>query len=265
MSSGVLRGRDHTGEGRIAAIAEGRVVVALSRGGAPKVYAHKDPNEDGAGFARGAGGYLLVVADAHGGHEAAELAVDLLIERFGREWTTSSGPLAPWPKLARRAAGQAHGAILDHAARGGNLDSRTTLAFALVRPREDLLAWASVGDSHVFRVAAAETVELTSAGHEPVHFLGSPSRTLETLEIHIGSQPLGATRAVVLATDGLSEYGIGVDSPHAAVSAAAAQAELAKSELRGLVAARHLLEQALAAHRHHHSGDNVATALYWAA
>jgi serine/threonine protein phosphatase PrpC len=265
MPSGVLHGRDHTGEGRIAAIAEGRAVVALSRGGAPKAYAYKDPNEDSAGFARGDGGDLLVVADAHAGHEAAELAVDLLVERFAPEWTTSSGPLMPWPELARRAAGQAHAAILDRAGRGGNLESRTTLAFALVRPRENLLAWASVGDSHVFRVDAAETVELTPAGREPVHFLGSPSRTLETFEIHIDSQALGSTRALVLATDGLSERGIGVEDPQAAVSAAVAQAEAVKSELRALVTARHLLEQALAAHRRHHSGDNVATALYWAA
>lgn len=264
MPSGVLRGRDHTGEGRIAAIAEGRTVVALSRGGAPKVYAHKDPNEDGAGFARGDGGDLLVVADAHGGHEAAELAVDVLIERFAPEWTTSSGLLTPWPELARRAAGEANAAILDRAARGGNLESRTTLAFALVRPREDLLGWASVGDSHVFRVDASETVELTPAGREPVHFLGSPSRTLESLEIHIDSQALGATRALVLATDGLSECGIGVDNPQEAVSAAVAHAELARPELRALVAARHLVEQALAAHRRHHAGDNVATSVYWA-
>ena len=264
MPSGVLRGRDHTGGGRIAAIAEGHAAVALSRGGAPKAYAHKDPNEDGTAFARADGGYLLVVADAHGGHEAAEIAVDLLIERFAPEWTASSDPLPPWPELARRAAGQAHAAILDRAARGGNLESRTTLAFALVRPREDWLAWASVGDSHVFRVDAAETAELPPPGQEPVHFLGSPSHTLETLEIRIDSQPLGATRALVLVTDGLSEHGIGVDSPHAAVSAAAAQAELAKPELRALVAARDLLEQALAAHRRHHAGDNIATALYWA-
>jgi serine/threonine protein phosphatase PrpC len=264
MPSGVLRGRDHTGGGRIAAIAEGHAAVALSRGGAPKAYAHKDPNEDGAAFARGDGGDLLVVADAHAGHEAAEIAVDLLIERFAPEWTASSSPLLPWPEGARRAAGQAHAAILDRAARGGNLESRTTLAFALVRPREDWLAWASVGDSHVFRVDAAETAELPPPGQEPVHFLGSPSRTLETLEIRIDSQPLGATRALVLATDGLSEHGIGVDSPHAAVSAAVAHAELAKPELRALVAARHLLEQALAAHRRHHAGDHVATALYWA-
>jgi serine/threonine protein phosphatase PrpC len=264
MPSGVLRGRDHTGGGRIAAIAEGHAAVALSPGGAPKVYAHKDPNEDGAAFARGDGGYLLVVADAHGGHEAAEIAVDLMIEHFAPAWTAPSGPPLPWPELARGAVGQAHAAILDHAARGGNLESRTTLSFALVRPREDRLAWASVGDSHVFRVDDAGTAELTPPGREPVHFLGSPSHTLETLEIRTDSQALGATRALVLATDGLSERGIGLDDPHEAVSAAVAHAELAKTELRALVAARHLLEQALAAHRRHRSGDNVATALYWA-
>jgi serine/threonine protein phosphatase PrpC len=264
MPSGVLRGRDHTGAGRIATIAEGRAAVALSRGGAPKAYAHKDPNEDGAAFARGGAGYLLVVADAHGGYEAAEIAVDLLIERFAPEWTASASPPLPWPELARHATGQAHAAILERAARGGNLESRTTLAFALARPREDLLAWASVGDSHVFHVDAAGTAELTRPGRDPVDFLGSPSRTPDTLEIRSESQTLGATRALVLATDGLSERGIGVDNPHEAVSAAVAHAELAKPELRALSAARRLLEQALAAQRRQRAGDNVATALYWA-
>lgn len=263
MSSGVLRGRDHGAGGRIAAIAEGRVAVALSRGGAPKRYAHRDPNEDGAAFAHGDGGSLLVVADAHGGHEAAELAVDLLAERFAPEWTGGSGPVLPWPELARRAVGEAHAAILESVARGGNPESRTTLAFALVRPQEDLLASASVGDSHIFRVDD-EASELDSPGREPVHFLGSPSRTLETLGIRIDSRALGAARAVVLATDGLSERGIGVDSPLEAVWAAVARAELVKPELRALVAARHLLEQALAAHVRQNSGDNVAAALYWA-
>jgi len=265
MPSGVLRGRDHRGGGRIAAIAEGRAVVALSRGGAPKRYAHRDPNEDGAAFARGDGGDLLVVADGHGGHEAAELAVDLLVERFAPEWTAGSGPALPWTELARRAVGQAHAAILECAARGGNLESRTTLAFALVRPQDDLVAWASVGDSHVFLAEATETADLNPPGQAPVHFLGSPSRTLETLEMRIDSRALGGARALVLATDGLSEHGIGVESPREAVAAAVAHAEPAKPELRPLLAARHLLEQALAAHRRHNAGDNVATALYWAA
>jgi serine/threonine protein phosphatase PrpC len=264
MPSGVLHGRDHTGGGKIAAIAEGRVAVALSRGGAPKRYAHKDPNEDGAAFVSGDGGDLLVVADAHAGREAAEIAVDHLVERFGPQWTTASAPPLPWPELARSAVGELHAAILESAARGGNPESRTTLTFALVRPGEDLLAWASVGDSHVFHVAEAETSELTPQEPERMHFLGSPSRTPETLEIQIASRALGATRALVLVTDGISEHGIGVDYPCEAVAAAAARAELAKPELRALVAARHLLEQALAAHRRQSSGDNVATALYWA-
>ena len=63
MRKGVLRGREHTGIGQIACVAEDELALAISRGGAAKRYAYKDPNEDAAGFATGTGGRLLAVAD----------------------------------------------------------------------------------------------------------------------------------------------------------------------------------------------------------
>jgi len=45
-----LRGPEHVIYGGIAVIAEGGLGIALSRGGAPKPYAHREPNEDCVGF-----------------------------------------------------------------------------------------------------------------------------------------------------------------------------------------------------------------------
>ena len=87
MRSALLRGRDHTRLGITAAVAEGRAAIALSRGGAPKSYRYRDPNEDVALFAEGEGGILLAVADGHGGCDAAETAVEKLLASFAPAWT----------------------------------------------------------------------------------------------------------------------------------------------------------------------------------
>ena len=92
MRSALLRGRDHTRLGITAAVAEGRAAIALSRGGAPKSYRHRDPNEDAALFAEGEGGILLAVADGHGGCDAAETAVERLLARFAPAWTDAAAP-----------------------------------------------------------------------------------------------------------------------------------------------------------------------------
>ncbi len=87
MKTAVLRGREHTLLGGISAIAEGSAAVVLSRGGAKKAYYCTDPNEDVAGFAEGEGGVLLLVADGHYGHQAAEVAVERVLEVYAPEWT----------------------------------------------------------------------------------------------------------------------------------------------------------------------------------
>ena len=54
---------------------DGGGALAISRGSAPKTYAHKDPNEDAALLVRLPAGVLLAVADGFNGVEAAELAI----------------------------------------------------------------------------------------------------------------------------------------------------------------------------------------------
>ena len=56
MRSAILCGREHARLGAIDLIAEGPVAIAISLGGASKVYPHTDPNEDAALFAVADGG-----------------------------------------------------------------------------------------------------------------------------------------------------------------------------------------------------------------
>jgi serine/threonine protein phosphatase PrpC len=261
MKPGVLRGREHLGIGRIACIAEGGAAIALSRGGARKAYAHRDPNEDAAAFALGARGALLAVADGHGGAEPAEAAVEALLEAlFG--WTGSAGPPGDWEGTARQAMVHADRAAVARALSGDADEAGTTLAFALVRPGDDWLGWASEGDSHVFAAIASGVAELGAAGSR-ARFLGRASRPSEDLAPRSGSGTLRGVRAIVLATDGISERGIGVPDPAGAVAAALERGGAAASELRPLAAARALVEVALDAHRAQRAGDNVAAAVYW--
>jgi hypothetical protein len=262
VSVALLRGGDHEGVGEIAAIAEGAVAVALSRGGCAKQYPHRHPNEDAAGFARGGSGVLLAVADAHAGREASELAVQALLARCGAAWTGAGAPA--WPEAAREALAGVHAEVVAASVRAGNETTRTTLAFALVRPEDDLLAWASLGDSHVFRAGAGGVEELAAGREDPSWFVGSAARAPEDLaaRLRAGHGPLAAARAVVLVTDGLSEQGIGVDDPAAAVGEALAAAAAEAPDLRALCCARALLTRAFEAHRRHGGGDNLGAAVW---
>jgi serine/threonine protein phosphatase PrpC len=263
MRSGQLHGREHTKIGAVAALAEGRCAIALSRGGYAKSYAHRDPNEDAAAFAFGANGTLLVVADGHGGHEAAGIAVVALLTRFADAWTAAT-PLGPaWVDQAREALALLHTEIVGSGSRGGNPDARTTLALALARPGEDLLLFASVGDSHVFAVGSNAAKDLAQRRDARPAYLGSPSLEPQELAARalVGSVPLSAVRVLALATDGLSEQGIGVIEPEAAVLEVLARAERASPDLRPLEAARGIVDCALASHRQQRAGDNIAAAV----
>ena len=263
MRSGLLRGREHTKLGAVATLAEGRCAIAISRGGYRKAYPHRDPNEDAAAYAIGAQGMLLAVADGHGGHEAAEQALATLLERFAGAWT-GAGALGPaWEEQARGALERLHAEIVGRGSRDGNPEARTTLALAVTRPDEGLLGFASVGDSHVFATGGDEATDLAAARDEPTGYLGSPS--LDPSEIagraRIGSVRLADLRALALATDGLSEIGIGVEAPGRAVLDALADADRALPEIAALEAGRGIVDRALASHRRQRAGDNVAAAV----
>jgi hypothetical protein len=261
----ILYGRDHEFVGRIGAVSEGRLAIALSRGGAPKTYHYKHPNEDAAAFGAGPGGWLLVVADAHGGRGASEIAVDHLVEACAPVWTATAPPADDWSDLVRRTIGDVHLEILESVARGAIPTSRTTLAFALIRPDQDRISVGAIGDSHAFRITADAAVDLARAPDITAAYLGGPADTEDSLTPNILAQtsPLAGVRAVMLLSDGLSERGIGVESPEDSVLAAGARAARAAPDLRPLAAVRGALEDALAAHVANRAGDNVAAAVVW--
>ena len=261
----VLYGRDHELLGRIGAVSEGRLAIALSRGGAPKTYHYKHPNEDAAAFGAGPGGWLLVVADAHGGRTASEIAVDHLVRACAPVWTAAVAPAEDWGDLVRRAILDVHMEILESVARGALPTSRTTLAFALIRPGEDRVAVGAIGDSHAFRLAADTVADLARVPEVAPAYLGAPADTADSLVPHAiaQTQTLAGARAIMLLTDGLSERGIGVESPEDSVLLAAARAAREAPDLRPLAAVRGAVDDALAAHAANRAGDNVAAAVLW--
>lgn len=251
--------------GAVSAVAEANAAIALSLGGAAKRYEHTHPNEDAVAFALGEGGVLLAIADGHTGRDAADLAIDTLIAREGARLTSAAlrDLRGAWQANATRIFAELQQAILAGVIHGALDTARTTFALALLRPADDLLAFASMGDSHVFHVGS-EVVDLAEP-RSAVPFLGNPAELPESIieQCVVGVETLAGTRAVILATDGLSEHGIGVDLPEATVGQCADRAAESSPELRALEAARGVAEASLAAHQKHRSGDNIAVAAAW--
>jgi serine/threonine protein phosphatase PrpC len=262
----LLRGREHVELGAIDVVGEGCAAIAISVGGAKKRYAHVDPNEDAALFAAGPAGVLVAVADGHHGFEAAEVALEYLATHPAPHWTEPGTVRAEsWRRQAAAVLEDANRAIRSE--RAGFEDGPcTTLSFAVALPAQATLLHASIGDSHLYLVGrGGEVRDLAARADAKPFFLGQVEADAEALEKHatIGALPLAGARALVLATDGLSERGIGVDEPEAAVREAVEAAAAAAPALRPLEAARALLERACAAHRRGRSGDNVACAVVW--
>jgi hypothetical protein len=263
VKSILLRGRESVEIGAVQASSTEAVAAALTRGGAPKRYPYVDPNEDAALAAQGIHGSLIAVADGHWGHRAAERALDALLAE-ATEWLDGAARTADaWYRAMLTTIVAINHDVI--ATRCGDERSRTTLSFALVRSAENLLAHASLGDSHLFVVDRIVASEIPHA-RKPT-FLGA--RTLRVSDAEklgcVGVQPLGAPLAVVAVTDGLSEHAIGVRDPAGAVHAASAAADREPREIRARAAARGIIETALAAHRDHDAGDNVAVSVAWLA
>jgi serine/threonine protein phosphatase PrpC len=267
----VLRGRDHLEVGEIGAVSEGAVAIAISKGGAPKTYQHTDPNEDAAAFAIGAGGVFAAVADGHNGAEGAETALQCLLSDYAPAWTAAESALrdeAAWQESVWEALLVLNTAILKGAAERSVQPPGTTLSIAIARPGEDRFVHAAIGDSPLFELARGG--RLFDLGFEALRnarssYLGHQAETPESIRANcaVGCRPLGETRAITLATDGLSEPGIGVVDPASAVVEVAEQAADKPLDLRPLETARGVVQAALQAHRENRAGDNAAAAVIW--
>ena len=287
MRQALLRGRDHLELGEIGAVSEGAVAIALSKGGAPKTYRHTDPNEDAAAFAIGAAGTFLAVADGHNGAEGAEIALLHLLTQHAPAWTAADCALreaASWRDAMWQAFLEVNNEILKDAAVRGAPPPGATLSVALARPGDDLLVYAAMGDSPLYALletpddadpaaaaaAPAKLAGLADLGFEAYSdarpsYLGHQTETPASIRAHctVGTRPLRDVRAIVLATDGLSEVGIGVADPAAAVVEIVSAAARYAADLRPLEAARSVVEIALAAHRENRAGDNAAAGVVW--
>ncbi|MEM9175114.1 MAG: protein phosphatase 2C domain-containing protein [Myxococcota bacterium] len=271
MQTAFLRGRDHQQIGRLELEGRSRAAVALSRGGARKTYPYTDPNEDCVAYALGDGGSLAIAADGHHGELGSEAAVEQLLDRFAEAWTASTAPAHgedAWRAQGVEALMAANRAILEVAGRNQLPPAPTTFVAALVRPEDDLLLHLSVGDSHVFAVDSGYAVEL--GGRDPswkfTPFLGYEEARPELLDEYakIGVRGLADLRAIVLATDGLSEPGIGVTDPADAVQRAVGQIALdAPEDRRAVDTCRTVVETALHAHRSQKAGDNMGCSVLW--
>ena len=225
-----------------------------------KTYTHTDPNEDAVFFAVGNAGILAAVADAHGGFEASEVVLEHLLAHPAPQWVEPGGVTpTSWDRHAIAAICDANGEILQERLETEMGKSRTTLSLALVLPETNLLLYACIGDSHLFRVRPGAVADLAEveAGMGEDFFLGHGRETPESLadKCRIGVEPLEDTIALVIVSDGLSEHKIGVVDPGAVVRESVENARKAAPGLRPLEASRSIIEAALAAHRKNASGD----------
>jgi len=137
-----------------------------------------------------------------------------------------------------------------------------------VRPGEDLLVHLSVGDSHVFAIDDQKALDL--GGRDPdwkfTPFLGYEEASAEILDKYamLGVSSLEGQRAIVLATDGLSERGIGVPNPAETVFDVVSKVEADSPEgRRATDACRGVTEIAMRAHRSQKAGDNIGCSVIW--
>jgi serine/threonine protein phosphatase PrpC len=271
VRSEIFRGRGFEQIGVVDVVSEGSLAIGISRGGAPKAYSHVEPNEDAVLCAEGEGGALIAVADGHFGARGAEVCMDLLLASYAPIWTALASPAASadrWLEVALEALVAADRAIKSEASERRASVSPTTLSLCLIRPSDGRLDFASVGDSHLFvsRKGAVSDVGGRNARHPGPNFLGQfKSRDSFAARSSIGSQPLQDVDAVVLATDGLSEVGIGVSDPISIVRQVLVESGKVDPGLQPMTACRSVIEQANQAHRQQRSGDNIAVAVWWRA
>lgn len=243
LPSAVLWGRDHVDYGDVVTRAVGEAVgLALTRGRHPKPYAWVDPNEDVVAAVVGPRATLLAVADAHNGADAAEAAITTVLECFGDDPPDDPDEAALVDLFA--AAGHDVLRVTSQLA-PPHRDSRTTLSVALVGP--ETVTWAALGDSPVFVVHGGRARELSIPRHL---FVGHPlSRFVLDERLSRGREPLQPGDAVVLASDGFTNFAV--------IDPAAAVAEALAAAPSPVDAAAALVDHAVDGG----AGDNVAVAV----
>lgn len=270
MSEHCLFGRDYTGTAEGGEKSGSRVGIAISKGGAAKLYRHTDPNEDACLALEGEAGVLLAVADGHGGEEAARVAIESLRET-ARPWCSDPNLQSDrvWHERFAAIFTAMHETVLALRVTDGSgkiqRAARTTLSLILLRRPEERVLACSIGDSHVFRVGADRCDDLAWPRDAERQFLGSgslldgdPLRAL-----CFSANPAKGCVALVAATDGLSEPGIGVADPVQLVRGAIAEIDALPRDRRAAAGAKRIVDEACETQHQNGAGDNIAVAVAW--
>jgi hypothetical protein len=226
----LLLGSDHPELGEVAVEAVGRrLAVGLTRGAVAKAYSYVDPNEDVVAAVHGAEVDLLVVADGHNGCVAAEVAIDVVLQRLGDRPPSSALEDRQLVELFWEANTAIRAAT--SAAAHPRSSSRTTLTVVLAG--DDQVQWAAMGDSPVVLVDRADERQLTHPRHQ---FLGDAVSIPELAgRMAWGTAPADDSTWVVALTDGFSNFAKPVGHPERAAAMEVTDASDAVSAVRALI------------------------------
>jgi serine/threonine protein phosphatase PrpC len=196
----VLTGRDHPRLGAVAVkSASATLAVGMTAGAMPKFIPPVDPNEDAGAVVNGRRADLLVVADAHFGSQASELALGHVLTTLGDDPPPADLSADDLVALVFGA-----GVAVQLAARvpgSPNPESATTIALALVT--EDAAQWASFGDSAVVVTCGDEGRRLDTSQRA---YLGQAFEIDEVRELMThGRYERRQGDCIVVGTDGLAD------------------------------------------------------------
>jgi len=172
--------------------------LELETGGLTDAGPHRETNEDSIGsfapadpLARERKGYLYVVADGLGGHNAGEVASSSAVARLGEEYCSPSSPTRIEPAL-RRAVEAANLRIHELTHRHPEYRSmETTLsAVAIAGPQAYI---AHVGDSRVYHWRAGRLTQLTSDHSEAAELVRMRILKPDRVRDHPGRNSLTRT------------------------------------------------------------------------
>jgi serine/threonine protein phosphatase PrpC len=174
------------------------LALELEAGGLTDAGPHRDTNEDSIGsfapsdpLALERKGYLYVVADGLGGHNAGEVASSSAVARLGEEYCSPSSPTRIEAAL-RQAVQAANLRIHELTHRHAEYRSmETTLsAVAIAGPQAYI---AHVGDSRVYHWRAGQLTQLTSDHSEAAELVRMRILKPEKVRDHPGRNTLTRT------------------------------------------------------------------------
>lgn len=164
---------------------------------------------------------ILTVADGVGSHVCDWFASETTCETVCESFVQATGRIADRLRLSvQRAHDRVRGAT------GGCAGAQSTLVAAVWETGENIIHYASAGDSRLYKHTSRELVQLTgddtasvlaTVGGEPVLSAGMPvfikglTKAIgqqEVLDVNVHSREFEPGEALVLATDGMHGYGL---------------------------------------------------------